>query len=359
MVGSIFDKRFRIDDRIAEGGFGVVYRATDLVAFREVAIKVLHPQLARDTKVTARFRREGVTLAKLRDPHTIVAHDLRETPEGSLYIVMELLRGHSLQDLLRTQLTLPWRRAVHIARGVCSSLAEAHALGIVHRDLKPPNIHLEPCGADPDFVKVLDFGIAKIVRGSDDLSLTQTGHVLGTVEYMAPEQACGEPVTARSDIYALGVVLYEMICGRTPFVDDGPLGALHAMLTRPADRLFWRAVIPTSLDAVVMRCLERDPAKRFQTATELATALDTVRFGAGDLTPRPSYDEVALDDTVVDHNKPPARRSTLRYPPVMPVAPQPAASSAAILVPAPPRARLLWVAFALAVLAGTLVTAYT
>ena len=321
----MFDGRFRIEGEIAAGGFGVVYRATDVVAHRDVAIKVLHAHLAGDPSVAARFRREAVTLAKLRDPHTIVAHDLRATADGSLCIVMELLRGQSLADLLRAHTTLPWRRAVHVARGVCSSLAEAHALGIVHRDLKPANIHLEPCGSDPDFVKVLDFGIAKIVHGGDDMELTQAGHVLGTVEYMAPEQACGEPVTARSDIWALGVVLYEMIAGRPPFTDDAPLGALHAMLTRPADRLFWKAVIPTALDQVVMRCLERDPAKRFSSVASLAAALDAVASGEP---ARPSFEALALDDTISDP-APPARRSTLRYPQfVIPARPAPAPTPA-------------------------------
>jgi eukaryotic-like serine/threonine-protein kinase len=282
MVGSLLDERYRIDDKIAAGGFGVVYRATDLHAHRPVAIKVLHPHLVADPQVVARFRREARTLAKLQDPHTILAYDLCETAGGTLYIVMELLSGVSLDAVLRETTTLPWRRAIHIARGVCSSLAEAHALGIVHRDLKPQNIHLERCGTDPDFVKVLDFGIAKIVQGNDataaasDLTQTQGGRVLGTVEYMSPEQATGEPITPRSDIFALGVVMYEMLCGYPPFSDDGPLGALHAMLTRPADRLFWRAVIPSALDYVVMRCLERDPRKRYPSVATLAAALESV-----------------------------------------------------------------------------------
>jgi len=284
MVGSLLDDRYRIDRKIAVGGFGVVYRSTDLHAHRPVAIKVLHPQLVADPQVVARFGREARTLAKLRDPHTIVAYDLCETADGILYIVMELLQGVSLDAVLRETTTLPWRRAIHIARGVCSSLAEAHALGIVHRDLKPQNIHLERCAGDPDFVKVLDFGIAKIIQGNDnnaaaaasDLTVTQSGGVLGTIEYMSPEQATGDAISPRSDIFALGVVMYEMICGYPPFSDDGPLGAMHAMLTRPADRLFWRAVIPSALDYVVMRCLERDPRKRYPSVVALAAALDSV-----------------------------------------------------------------------------------
>jgi serine/threonine protein kinase len=278
LVGTVLDRRFRIDRKLAAGGFGAIYRATDLRADAEVALKVLHPDLADDPMVVARFRREGKTLASLRDPHTITAYELGEAPDRTLYIVMELLHGESLYQQFLADGPLPWRRVVHIARGVCSSLAEAHMLGIVHRDLKPANIHLESHGEDPDFVKVLDFGIAKIVQGGDDrFELTQAGHMIGTVDYMSPEQMVGGEMSPRSDIYTLGVVIYEMISGRTPFADAKSATAiLAAVLTQTPEPLSQYAEIPPALEQIVARCLEREPPNRFADVTELVEALAAV-----------------------------------------------------------------------------------
>src|SRR5262249_49333991 len=161
-------------------------------------------------------------------------------PDGTLYIVMELLRGESLFERFRTRGPLPWQRMVAIARAVCSSLAEAHALGIVHRDLKPTNIHLEPGPGGDDVVKVLDFGIAKILRdsGFDSAELTNAGQMIGTLDYMSPEQMVGGECTATSDIYTLGVVMYEMIAGKRPFHDvNSAAAALAAALTTTPERL--------------------------------------------------------------------------------------------------------------------------
>src|ERR1044071_221745 len=238
LVGTVLDQRFRIDFQLAAGGFGAIYRATDLLSDAEVALKVLLPRPARDPVVVARFRREGKMLADLRDPHTITAYELGESPDGTLYIVMELLHGESLYTRFRREGPLPWRRVLHMAAGVCSSLAEAHALGVVHRDLKPANIHLENRDGDPEFVKVLDFGIAKIVQGNiENTQLTQAGQMIGTVDYMSPEHMGGGELTPASDIYTLGVVLYEMIAGRTPFADAQTATAiLAAVLTRSEER---------------------------------------------------------------------------------------------------------------------------
>src|SRR5687767_2552464 len=162
--GAILDRRYRVEEKLAEGGFGAIYRALDLVMGREVALKVLHRALVRDANVVERFRREASALAKLRDPHTITMYDAGQTEDGTRYIVMELLRGESLFAQFHEHgKRLPWKRVAKIARGVCSSLREAHAVGIVHRDLKPANIHLEKHSLEDDYVKVLDFGIAKMV----------------------------------------------------------------------------------------------------------------------------------------------------------------------------------------------------
>jgi serine/threonine protein kinase len=276
LLGITLDQRFRIDFQLATGGFGAIYRANDLRTGADIALKVLHPGLAEDPAVVERFRREGEMLAGLRNPHTVTAYDLGETPDGTLYIAMELLHGESLFRRFRAAGRLPWRRVVHIARGVCSSLAEAHAAGVVHRDLKPANIHLEARGDDVDFVKVLDFGIAKIMEGRDrdPIELTQVGQMIGTLDYMSPEQMVGGELTGRSDIYTLGVVMYEMISGRPPFGDAQTATAiLGAVLTQTPDLLSQHARIPAMLDHIVARCIERDPRNRFAEVSELADAL--------------------------------------------------------------------------------------
>src|SRR5262249_3812062 len=285
--------------RIAAGGFGAIYRATHIKSGHELALKVLHANLTHDAGVAARFRREGAALTRLRDPHTITAYELGEAPDGTLYIVMELLRGESLYERFRAQGPLPWAKMVAIARAVCSSLTEAHALGIIHRDLKPTNIHLEARTPGEDFVKVLDFGIAKILHDSDidSSDLTQAGQMIGTLDYMSPEQMVGGMCTASSDIYTLGVVMYEMIAGCKPFDDaNSAAAALAAVLTTTPPRLATRAVVTPDVDQVVMRCLERQHTDRFQSAVELATALDEIlpeveeavtRVATGSATPMP------------------------------------------------------------------------
>jgi serine/threonine-protein kinase len=278
LVGTVVDQRFRIDFQIAAGGFGAVYRATDVRTGRELALKVLHPQLTRNAMALTRFRREGATLATLRNPHTVTAYEVGETADGTLYIAMELLYGESLYDRFRARGALPWRQVVHIARGVCSSLAEAHAAGIVHRDLKPANIHLETVGLDLDFAKVLDFGIAKTLQSVGyDSELTLAGQMIGTIDYMSPEQMIGGELTGRSDIFALGVVIYQMVSGRTPFGDAvSPTAILASVLTQTPELLSRHASVPVLLDQVVARCIERDPDHRFGDVGELARALAEV-----------------------------------------------------------------------------------
>jgi serine/threonine-protein kinase len=282
LIGEVFDRRFRIEARIAAGGFGAIYRATHIKSGQPLALKVLHANLTHDEGVVARFRREGAALTRLRDPHTITAYELGEAPDGMLYIVMELLHGESLYERFRSQGPLPWARMLAIARAVCSSLAEAHALGIIHRDLKPTNIHLEPGNPGEDFVKVLDFGIAKIMHDSDidSAELTHAGQMIGTLDYMSPEQMVGGMCDATSDIYTLGIVMYEMIAGRKPFNDaNSAAAALAAVLTTTPPRLAVQAVVPSDVDRIVMRCIERQYADRFQSATELAAALDEILGG--------------------------------------------------------------------------------
>src|SRR5215831_134458 len=217
-IGTWLD-RYLIEERIATGGFAAIYRARTASGLA-VALKVLHPRLTRDPAMVARFHREGTTLTQLHDPHTVTTLAVGQTGDGVPYIAMELLTGESLQERLAREHRLPWHAAVEIAQAVCSSLAEAHALGIVHRDLKPGNIHVESRGG-AELVKVIDFGIARIAPGSaadDGMELTRTGHMIGTCDYMSPEQIVGDRCTPASDIYSLGVVLYEMLTARTAAV---------------------------------------------------------------------------------------------------------------------------------------------
>jgi eukaryotic-like serine/threonine-protein kinase len=276
LIGTVLDRRYRIEFRLAAGGFGAIYRATHVINRRAVALKVLHKSLATELDVVARFRREAQALGALRCRHTITAYDFGETADGTLYIVMELLQGESLFERFRALGPVPWRRMIGIVRQVCESLVEAHAVGIVHRDLKPTNIHLEQVGADPDYVKVLDFGIAKILHGStlDDGDLTRSGQMIGTFDYMAPEQMVGARVTAQSDIYTLGVLLYEMIGGERPFGEvDSAAEMLTAMVSRTPVPLSTIVDVPEALDGVVARCLDRDPLKRYRSADELSADL--------------------------------------------------------------------------------------
>jgi serine/threonine-protein kinase len=277
LVGTVLDRRYHIDERLAAGGYGAIYRATHVTDQRPVALKVLHTSLASEADVVARFRREAQALGALRDPHTIRALDFGETRDGMLYIAMELLQGESLFEQFRAHGPLAWRRVAAIARHVCSSLAEAHRLGIVHRDLKPTNIHLERVGDDADFVKVLDFGIAKILHGSaiESIDITRTGDMIGSFDYMAPEQMFGGVVSPRSDIYMLGVVMYEMISGKKPYGDPSSASEmLVAIATRTPAPLSAVSDAPAALESIVTRCLDRHASQRFASVDELSAALD-------------------------------------------------------------------------------------
>jgi eukaryotic-like serine/threonine-protein kinase len=284
LVGTMINDRYRIEAKLAVGGFGSIYRATQVSNNRRVAIKVMHRELSEDEHLVARFRREAVALCSLRDSHTVTTYELDEAPDGRLFIVMELLEGRNLLELFRSTGPLPWRRVLGIARAVCSALAEAHAIGIVHRDLKPANIFLEQRGGG-DFVKVLDFGIAKITQGSgidDGSELTVTGQAVGTLEYMAPEQLIGGKCDGRTDIYTLGVVAYEMIVGRRPFASAGPLDLLSTQLAQKPPKPGMFVPLPGAVSDLLLRCLERDESARYPDVTALAAAIDEV-LGQSDM----------------------------------------------------------------------------
>jgi len=283
-INQVLNNRFKVESKIGEGGFGAVYRGVQLQSGRKVALKLLHPEMTKDENLVARFRREGMVLCNLRDAHTITTYDFDQTPDGTLYIAMELLEGKSLHEIFHQEAPLDWRRVFKILTEMCSSLAEAHAQGIVHRDLKPENIYLETRPGNPEFVKILDFGIAKVMRGDSidpqSAQLTATGQTLGTLEYMSPEQLMGKPLDGRSDVYALGVLAYEMITGRLPFPDaKGPAGLITAQLKQtplPPSQAQSQATLPPAADRAILKCLEKDKTNRYPDVSALALALNEV-----------------------------------------------------------------------------------
>jgi len=283
-INQVLNNRFKVESKIGEGGFGAVYRGVQLATGRKVALKLLHPEMTKDENLVARFRREGMVLCNLRDAHTITTYDFDQTPDGTLYIAMELLEGKSLHQTFHEEAPLDWKRVFKILTEMCSSLAEAHAQGIVHRDLKPENIYLESRSGNPEFVKILDFGIAKVMRGDtidpQSPQLTATGQTLGTLEYMSPEQLMGKPLDGRSDVYALGVLAYEMITGRLPFPDaKGPAGLITAQLKQTPlapSQANPSATLPKAADRAILKCLEKDKNSRYPDVSALAAALQEV-----------------------------------------------------------------------------------
>ena len=268
--------RYRLEAVLGRGGMGVVYRATDLLMKRAVAVKLIRAADGSviDDEIAGRFMREAKHTARLHHEHIIELFDLGRTNEGSLYFVMELLDGESLSARIRRERQLSPESTVHIGTQICAALQVAHASSVIHRDLKPANVMLVSRAGDDDFVKVLDFGVAKSMSGDQQTQLTHTGMLVGTLEYMAPEQIMGRPVDARTDIYALGIVLYRMLCGKPPFRDGGVPALVHAHLnTRPKPLSEMVNGVPAALDQVVLRCLAKAPEARFGSMAELARAL--------------------------------------------------------------------------------------
>ena len=272
LIGQVIAGRYQLERRIAIGGFGSIYRGVQLDVDRDVALKIMHRELAADANLVARFRREGEVLTQLRDPHTVATYELGTTAEGLPFIAMELLDGEPLLRLFHLHGRMPWRRVLAVVRQMCSALGEAHARGIIHRDLKPANIFVTHDGR----AKVLDFGIAKIMASSDmpdPQELTVMGTAVGTVEYMAPEQLMGGRADGRTDIYTVGVLAYEMITGRRPFNAAG-LDLLTMQLTEAPPPPSTLAPVPAEVDRVLLTCLAHDSEERFADVGQLAHALD-------------------------------------------------------------------------------------
>ncbi len=283
--------RYRLKRLIAQGGMAEVWEAVDDILGRPVAVKILHTHLAADASFQERFRREAIAAARLAHPSIVATFDTG-TDEGATFIVMELVDAPTLRQVLNETGPMVPGRVTHIGAQVADALHYAHKSGVVHRDIKPANILICPDGR----VKVADFGIAKAVeapgprtgepeRPHPSEALTGIGTIVGTAQYLSPEQVDGRTVDGRADVYALGVVLYEMLCGRPPFTGDTDMAvALKHITTAPlAPRQVW-AGIPKGMEAVVLRAMAKKPEDRYQTAAELQTALLSVDLRAGDIT---------------------------------------------------------------------------
>ncbi len=258
---------YRLISPLGAGGMGEVWRAEDTKLLRQVAIKILPPQLAADPEWKERFLREARTVAQLNHPNIATIYAIDEQ-EGKLFIAMELIEGGSLASVLGDRPMIP-ADAVRVAIHVSDGLSEAHAKGIVHRDIKPDNIILSP-----RFVKILDFGIAKQIGGTADPNLTQGGMVMGTPNYMSPEQALGRAVDARTDIFSLGVVLYEMLSGQKPFSGAAVTELLlQIVMTEPRDIAQAAFGITPALANIVRRCMAKQPEDRFASCDDLRAAL--------------------------------------------------------------------------------------
>jgi eukaryotic-like serine/threonine-protein kinase len=265
-VGKVIDGRYEIQQRVGEGGMGVVYKARQISIDRIIALKMLNPQMAQDPTWVQRFYNEAKACSRLQHPNTIRMFDFGQTTDGTgrLFMTMEFLDGMSLRDALQKGPLAP-QRVVKILIQCCASLAEAHSIGIIHRDIKPDNVFLLNMAGSPDFVKLLDFSVAKLLEG--DRMKTQAGVVFGTPQYMSPEQGRGLPLDARSDLYALGILAFEMLTGNVPFHDDNPMTVIQMHLHAGVPPM--PETVPYPVQQVVRRACEKNAAQRYQSAGEM------------------------------------------------------------------------------------------
>ncbi|HEX7704357.1 MAG TPA: serine/threonine-protein kinase, partial [Kofleriaceae bacterium] len=324
MIGREIAGRFRILSLLGEGGMGAVYRGEQISLRRAVAIKVLRPELSANQALLARFSREAEAVAKLDHPNSVKVYDFGQDADGSLFIAMELIDGKSLREVLGAAGPLPPVRAFNIVLQVAASLVDAHAVNIVHRDLKPDNVMLVDKGRQKDVVRVLDFGIAKLRDDSraTQQAMTQAGDMLGTPQYMAPEQIKGEAIDGRTDIYALGCMLYEMVTARLPFEAPSIMAMLskHLMeMPPPPSQRRPDLQISPAIDHVVMAALQKDPNARPANMEHYAEML------AGVLAQLP----------------PDSKAMTAQYTPApMPIVATPIPASMIAASPIPPTARV-------------------
>jgi serine/threonine-protein kinase len=278
LTGQLIDGRYQIDYVLGVGSMGIVYGARHAAVGKLVAIKALRAHLASDAEAIQRFNAEATAATSIGNQHIVETFDFGRLPDGTAYMVMEYLEGRSLAELIEGFSPLPLARITKIGLQIAEALNAAHLAGIVHRDLKPDNIFLCERDADPDFVKILDFGIAKF--GVSQARLTQAGAVFGTPAYMSPEQALGKATDGRTDVYALGVMLYEMACGRVPFSGENAIAVLSMHANEEPEPLSARKPdVSPELEAIVNKCLKKELEARYTSMAELAA--DLARLAAG------------------------------------------------------------------------------
>jgi serine/threonine-protein kinase len=286
-IGRVIGGRYTLRERIGEGSIGMVYAADHVLLGRKLAIKLLPTGSEHDPTLIERFRREGEVLCQLRSPHTVTTYEFDHDADGTLYIAMEASPGKSLAEVFRREGPFEWPRVLRILVGLCDSLGEAHGLGVIHRNIKPETLLLEQRPGNREIVKVLDFGLAKLLPARIDLS--PVGETVGAVEFMSPEQLMSRPIDARSDLYAIGALGYLLATGKHPFWRARTYGDLVAAHVRvvpdPASSV--RADLSPEVDMVLARCLEKDPIRRFPDAAALSALLGVMLapYGSGPAPP--------------------------------------------------------------------------
>jgi eukaryotic-like serine/threonine-protein kinase len=273
--------RYVLRERIASGSLGIVYRAEQVGLGRKLAIKMLPADAYRDREIVERFRREGEVLCRLRSPHTVTTFEFDREPDGSLYIAMELSTGISLAELLDRDGPLDWTRALRIMAQLCDSLGEAHELGVVHRDLRATNVLVEQRAGQRDFVKVTDFGLAKLLTAP--VHISPVGQTVGMIEVSSPEQLQGRAIDGRTDLYALGILGFLMTTGQHPLArarSYGEMVSAHIQVVPPPASSV-RADLPPELDKILARCLAKSPDQRYPSAAALAATIGVALAARG------------------------------------------------------------------------------
>ncbi|MGE0126860.1 MAG: SUMF1/EgtB/PvdO family nonheme iron enzyme [Blastocatellales bacterium] len=282
MIGTVLDGRYRLDKLIGEGGMGEVYRATHIHIDTQFAVKLLRPEFVANQTAIKRFQLEAKAAGRIHHPNAVRVTDFGVTPERIVYLVMELAQGKSLRSLVRNEKKLDYLRAINIVRQICGAVDAAHRSGVIHRDLKPDNILIEKV-QNAERVKVLDFGIAKLRETKTEGFLTQAGTIIGTPQYMSPEQCQSKPLDPSSDIYSIGVLLYEMLTGDVPFDGESFIQVVYEQVNTPP-RPLWEISpeVPLAVAQVVMRALEKEPQQRQSSAIQLSDELKAAVEAVGE-----------------------------------------------------------------------------
>lgn len=302
-VGSLIDEKYRVLSLLGSGGLGTVYKAEHAELSRIVAVKILRVDGLLSTDSKSRFEREARILASLKNQNIVSVYSFGLLDESHPYMVMECLEGTTLADELNKSGSMPWRRAVKIAMQICSAVQFAHQQGIIHRDLKPQNVILLQ-QSEADFVKVLDFGLSRITHASGEQApqkLTQTGTLIGSIHYMAPELCTGNKANERSDIYALACIMYEMLAGKVPFDGENPMSILHKHVNSTAEKL--ADTVPVELQQIIFKALQKEPNNRFNSMDELLSTLKLLNSGA-----------LSINDVEVKEQKKKSKKSSLLIP---------------------------------------------